>query len=151
VTDNAALSLKLPLDVEAIKRILPHREPFLFVDRVTELTEKSIVAFKHVSSEEPFFKGHFPQKAVMPGVLMVEALAQAGGIMMLAKPEFRGKIAFLAAVDNARFRRMVLPGDELRLEFELTKVKSRIGLGHGVAKVGGETACEADIMFSLAE
>jgi 3-hydroxyacyl-[acyl-carrier-protein] dehydratase len=142
---------KLPMDRETIQRILPHRDPFLFVDRVIELTEKSIVAIKDVLPSEPFFKGHFPQKAVMPGVLMVEALAQTGGIMMLAKPEFQGKIAFLAAVDNARFRRIVVPGDQLRLEFELTKAKSRIGLGHGVAKVGNDVACEADIMFSLAD
>ena len=143
--------LTLPLDIEAIKEIIPHRYPFLMVDRVLELHEKTIVALKNVTATEPHFQGYFPAKAVMPGVLIVEALAQAGGIMMLARPEFRGKIAFLASVNEARFRKVVTPGDQLRLEVELLKFKSRIALGKGVAKVGGEVVCEAEIMFSLAD
>ena len=143
--------LTLPLDVEAIKEIIPHRYPFLMVDRVLELHEKTIVALKNVTATEPHFQGHFPAKAVMPGVLIVEALAQAGGIMMLARPEFRGKIAFLASVNEARFRKIVTPGDQLRLEVELLKFKSRIALGKGVAKVNSEVACEAEIMFSLVD
>ena len=148
---DKSYGLTLPLDIEAIKRILPHRYPFLMIDRVIEMKEKSVVALKNVTATEPHFQGHFPERAVMPGVLMIEALAQAGGILMLAKPEFRGKIAYLAAVNEARFRRIVIPGDQLRLEVELLKFKSRIALGKGVAKVDGEVACEAEIMFSLVD
>ena len=136
---------------EDIKKVLPHREPFLFVDHIVEMTEKSIVGTKRLTGEEAFFKGHFPQRAVMPGVLMVEALAQTGGVLMLSKPEHRGKIAYLAAVNEARFRRVVVPGEELRLEVEVLKFKARVGLVRGVAKVGDEVACETEIMFSLAD
>ncbi len=141
----------LPIDTEGIKKILPHREPFLFVDSIIEMTEKTIVGIKKLTGKEEFFKGHFPQRPVMPGVLMVEALAQTGGVLMLSKPEHRGKIAYLASVSEARFRRVVSPGDELRLEVEILKFKSRVGMVKGVAKVGSEVACEAEIMFSLAD
>ena len=142
---------KLPIDTEGIKKILPHREPFLFVDRIVEMTDKTIVGIKKLTGKEEFFKGHFPQKPVMPGVLMVEALAQTGGVLMLSKPEHRGKIAYLASVNEARFRRVVSPGEELRLEVEILKFKSRVGMVRGIAKVGEEVACEAEIMFSLAD
>ncbi len=142
---------KLPIDTEGIKKILPHREPFLFVDQIVEMTDKTIVGIKKLTGKEEFFKGHFPQRPVMPGVLMVEALAQTGGVLMLSKPEHRGKIAYLAAVNEARFRRVVSPGDELRLEVEILKFKSRVGMVKGVARVGNEIACEAEIMFSLAD
>ena len=142
---------KLPIDTEGIKKILPHREPFLFVDRILEMTDKTIVGIKKLTGKEEFFKGHFPQRPVMPGVLMVEALAQTGGVLMLSKPEHRGKIAYLASVNEARFRRVVSPGEELRLEVEILKFKSRVGMVRGVAKVGDEVACEAEIMFSLAD
>lgn len=137
------------MDIEAIKAVLPHRDPFLFLDRVIERGERTLVALKKLTGEEPFFKGHFPGKPVMPGVLMVEALAQAGAVLLLARPENKGKIVYLAAVQNARFRKVVVPGDELRFEVEATKLKSKVGLMHGVAKVAGEEVCEADIMFSL--
>ncbi len=143
--------MKLPLETEDIKKILPHRDPFLFVDRVVEMTEKRVVGIKHVTGREPFFQGHFPQRPVMPGVLMVEALAQAGGVLMLSKPEHHGKIAYLASVNQARFRRVVVPGEDLFLEVEVIKFKARIGLVRGVARVGSEVACEAEIMFSLAD
>ena len=139
------------IDTEGIKRVLPHREPFLFVDAILEMTEKTVVGIKKLTGKEEFFKGHFPQRPLMPGVLMVEALAQTGGVLMLSKPEHRGKIAYLASVSEARFRRVVSPGDELRLEVEVLKFKSRVGIVKGVAKVGSEVACEAEIMFSLAE
>ncbi len=146
---------KLPWNAEVIMKALPHRPPFLFIDRITEITDKTVIGEKDLKADDPFFrevfKGHFPSRPVMPGVLMLEALAQAGGVLMLTKGENQGKIAYLAAVDGARFRRPVLPGETLRLEIELLKLKSRIGLVHGVAKVGTETACEADLMFSLAE
>ena len=143
--------MKLPLEIEDIKKILPHREPFLFVDRVVEITDKRVVGTKQLTGREPFFQGHFPQRPVMPGVLMVEALAQAGGVLMLSKPEHHGKIAYLASVSKARFRRVVVPGEELRLVVEILKFKSRVGIVHGVASVGSEVACEAEIMFSLAD
>ena len=143
--------MNLPMEVEDIKKILPHRDPFLFVDRVLEMGEKNIVAVKFVKSSEPFFQGHFPGRPVMTGVLMVEALAQAGGVLMLSKPEHRGKLAFLASVQHARFRRIVVPGDELRLEVEIVKFKARVGIVKAVAKVGPQVACEAEIMFSLAD
>ena len=145
------MSLTMPMLTEDIKKILPHREPFLLVDRILEMTDKTIVGVKHVTGKEDFFRGHFPQKPVMPGVLMVEALAQTGGVLMLSKAEHRGKMAYLAAVNEARFRRIVSPGEDLRLEVEVLKFKARIGVVKGVAKVGEEVACEAEIMFSLAD
>jgi UDP-3-O-[3-hydroxymyristoyl] N-acetylglucosamine deacetylase / 3-hydroxyacyl-[acyl-carrier-protein] dehydratase len=139
------------MDVEQIKKVLPHREPFLFVDRIVEMTDKRIVGLKKLTGKEDFFKGHFPQKPVMPGVLMIEALAQVGGVLMLAQKDNQGKIAYLVSVNNARFRRVVSPGEELRLEVDVLKLKSKIGLIKAVAKVGEQTACEAEIMFSLAD
>ena len=139
------------MDLAQIKEVLPHRYPFLFVDRVLDLSETAITALKNVSGSEPFFQGHFPQRPVMPGVLMVEALAQAGGILLLSKGENNGKVAYLASIENARFRRLVTPGDQLLLRIELVKMKSRIGLVKGTATVDGEEVCNADIMFSLAD
>ena len=144
-------TMKMPMGIEDIKKVLPHREPFLLVDQIIEMSEKKVVGLKNIRGDEYFFKGHFPQKPVMPGVLMVEALAQTGGVLMLSKPEHRGKLAFLAAVNEARFRRIVSPGETLRLEVEVLKYKTRIGIVKGVAKVGDEVACEAEIMFSLAD
>lgn len=139
------------MDLEDIKKILPHRDPFIMVDQILEIKEDFIVGVKHLNPNEPFFKGHFPGRPVMPGVLMVEALAQTGGVLVLSKSENRGKIAYLVSVNEARFRRVVVPGEELRLEVKVLKMKSRIGLVHGKAFVGKEIACEAEIMFSLAE
>ncbi len=143
--------LKMPMELEEIKKVLPHRYPFLLVDRILEMGESRIVAIKNVSGCEPFFQGHFPQRPVMPGVLIVEAIAQAGGVLMLSKPEHKGKMAFLAAINKARFRRIVTPGDQLRLEVDVLKYKARIGIVKGLAKVGSEVACEVEIMFSLAD
>jgi UDP-3-O-[3-hydroxymyristoyl] N-acetylglucosamine deacetylase/3-hydroxyacyl-[acyl-carrier-protein] dehydratase len=142
---------KMPMELEEIKKVLPHRYPFLLVDRVLEMGENHIVAIKNVSGCESFFQGHFPERPVMPGVLIVEAIAQAGGVLMLSKPQHKGKMAFLAAVNAARFRRIVIPGDQLRLEVQVLKYKSRVGIVKGVAKVGKEVACEVEIMFSLAD
>ena len=145
-------SEKKPLmDREAIKAVLPHREPFLFVDRVLEMAGNRIVAVKDVRRDEPYFQGHFPTKPVMPGVLIVEALAQAGGVLMLSKSENRGKIAYLATVNNARFRKMVLPGDTLILEATVTKMKSKVGIMECVAKVKDQEVCRAEIMFALGD
>lgn len=139
------------MDSEAIKKILPHRYPFLLVDRVIELTDKRAVGIKNVTINEPFFQGHFPQKAVMPGVLIVEALAQLGGVWTLSKVGNIGKLAYLVAIDKARFRKPVLPGDQLRLEVEVVKIKSKIGICHGVAKVDGQEVAEAEIMFTVVD
>ena len=143
--------LSMPMGLEEIKKVLPHRYPFLLVDRILEMNENRIVAIKNVSACEPFFQGHFPQRPIMPGVLIVEAIAQTGGVLMLSKPEYKGKMAFLAAINKARFRRIVTPGDQLRLEVEALKYKARIGIIKGLAKVGEEVACEVEIMFSLAD
>lgn len=139
------------MGIEQIKEVLPHRYPFLLVDRILEIHDNSIIAVKNVSSSEPYFQGHFPTRPVMPGVLMIESLAQTGGVLMLSKSENHGKMAYLASIENARFRKLVTPGDQLILRVDLVKLKSRIGLVKGVATVNGEVACSADIMFSLAD
>ena len=139
------------LGVEAIKKILPHRYPFLLVDRILEMNDQSIIGIKNITTSEPFFQGHFPGRPVMPGVLMVEAIAQVAGVLLLSKPENRGKLAYLASITNARFRRLVVPGDQLRIEVKILKLKSKFGAAHGVAKVDGETACDVEFMFSLAD
>ncbi|WP_227762387.1 3-hydroxyacyl-ACP dehydratase FabZ [Zhaonella formicivorans] len=138
------------LDINAIQKVLPHRYPFLLVDRIVEFEEdKRVIGLKNVTVNEPFFAGHFPGYPVMPGVLIIEALAQVGAVLILSKPEYQGKIAFLAGVDNARFRRQVVPGDVLRLEMEVLKLRGRIGKAQGRAFVGEELACEAELMFAI--
>lgn len=140
------------LDIEKIKAIIPHRYPFLLVDKVVEIDEgKRAVGLKNVSANEPFFQGHFPQYAVMPGVLIVEALAQVGAVALLSMEENKGRLAFFAGIDKCRFRRQVRPGDQLRLEVEIIRYRGKIGKGKGVATVDGEVACEAEIMFALGD
>lgn len=140
------------LNINEIKKILPHRYPFLLVDRILDIEEdKKIIGIKNVTANEEFFNGHFPQQPVMPGVLIIEAIAQVAGVMMLRKVENQGRLAYFTNIDNARFRRMVVPGDQLRLEVELVKVRSRVGKVHGVAYVGTEVAAEADLMFAIGE
>ena len=138
------------LDIEAIKEILPHRYPFLLVDRITELEPgKRAVGIKNVTANEPFFQGHFPERAIMPGVLLIEVMAQVGGVMILALPEHRGKLAFLAAVDNVKFRRPIVPGDTLTAEAELQRIIGTMGKVKCSMRVGDEAAVEATIMFAL--
>ncbi|WP_366924859.1 3-hydroxyacyl-ACP dehydratase FabZ [Metallumcola ferriviriculae] len=138
------------LDIEQIKKILPHRYPFLLIDRVLEMEEgKRVVAVKNVTANEPFFQGHFPEYSVMPGVLIIEAMAQTGAVGLLSKEEFHGKIAFFTGIDNAKFRRQVVPGDQLRLEVEFTALRGGFGKGKGKAFVGGELAAEAEIKFAV--
>jgi len=138
------------LDAQQIKEIIPHRYPFLLVDKVVEMeTEKRVVGLKNVSVNEPFFQGHFPDYPVMPGVLILEALAQVGAIAVLDMEQNKGKIGFLAGVDKCRFKRQVQPGDQLRLEVEIIRMKGSIGKGKGIATVDGEVACEAEIMFAI--
>ncbi|AIF44638.1 3-hydroxyacyl-ACP dehydratase FabZ [Virgibacillus sp. SK37] len=138
------------MDIEQIKQTIPHRYPFLLVDRVTEMEEgKRVVGLKNVSANEPFFQGHFPEYAVMPGVLIIEALAQVGAMAVLGKEENKGKLGFLAGVDKCRFKKQVRPGDQLQLEVEIIRFKGAIGKGKGIATVDGEVACEAEIMFAI--
>lgn len=138
------------LNTNEIQEILPHRPPFLLVDRIIELEEgKRAVGIKNVTINEPFFIGHFPGYPVMPGVLITEALAQVGAVAMLHMEANRGKIGFLAGLDEFRFRGQVVPGDTLRLEVEITRMKGSIGKGHAVAKVDDKIVAEGDIMFAL--
>ncbi len=127
------------MDVRQIKQIIPHRYPFLLVDKIIEIEEgKRVVGIKNVTVNEPFFQGHFPEYPVMPGVLILEALAQTGAIAVLGQEENKGKIGFLAGVDKCRFKQQVKPGDQLRLEIEIIRMKGSIGKGKGVATVDGK-------------
>jgi len=145
------MEIQLPLDTVAIRKIIPHRYPFLLVDRVDELEPgKRAVGLKNVSTNEEFFQGHFPDYPVMPGVLIVEAIAQVGAVALLSLDEHQGKIAFFAGINNVRFKRQVKPGDALRLEVELKQIRRGIGSGEGVATVDGEVACKGEFMFAIA-
>ena len=141
-----------PLGPAEIRALIPHRYPFLLVDRVEEV-EPGVraVGTKNVTQNEPFFQGHFPDYPVMPGVLIVEAMAQVGAVGVMSNEEFRGKLALFAGIDNVRFRRQVVPGDVLRMEVEISRLKGAIGRGHGRATVDGERVCEADLMFAFVE
>jgi 3-hydroxyacyl-[acyl-carrier-protein] dehydratase len=144
------MDLTLPLEAADIMRIIPHRYPFLLIDRVVELEPgKRVVAVKNVTANEPQFTGHFPERPIMPGVLMVEALAQAGAVAVLSLPEYRGKLALFAGIDECRFRRTVLPGDQLTLTVELEKLRGAFGRAKAVARVGDEVAVEATISFVI--
>ena len=133
-----------------IMDILPHRYPFLMIDSIEEL-EPGVraVGRKCVSVNEPYFQGHFPGNPVMPGVLIMEALAQVGAVAMLSLPEWKGKTAYFAGIDKARFRRKVMPGDVLMLEMAVIKVKGSVGIGKAVATVNGEKAAEAELTFAI--
>ncbi|MEW5762968.1 MAG: 3-hydroxyacyl-ACP dehydratase FabZ [Bacillota bacterium] len=136
------------LDVNAIQEIIPHRHPFLFVDRIVALEPgKRAVGIKNVTAGEWFFQGHFPAYPVLPGVLIIEALAQVGAVVALSLPEMRGRIPLFTGIDRARFRRQVRPGDCLRLEVELTHLRGQLGKCRAVASVEGKVACEAELMF----
>ena len=135
---------------DQIAQILPHRYPFALVDRIVDGEEgKWAKGIKCVSANEPFFQGHFPQYHVMPGVLIIEALAQVGAVAVLSMPEHKGKIGFLGAIKNARFRRQVTPGDVLEIECTLTKQKGPVGIGEAKATVDGQVAATAELTFAL--
>lgn len=134
-----------------IQKILPHRYPFVLVDRITEMDVETntITGIKCVTVNEPFFQGHFPTEHVMPGVLIVEALAQVGAVLLLGKEEHRGKIAYFAGIKNCKFRRKVIPGDQLTLKLELTRSRENFGVAKAMALVNGDVACEAELSFAI--
>lgn len=151
-------SLQLPLDVRGIQSLLPHRYPFLLVDRVVEFEpRKRVLAYKNVSCNEPFFNGHFPGNPVMPGVLVVEALAQAGGLLTTLTAQAEGmekageKLFYLVKVDNAKFMKMVVPGDRLELEVELKRHIRNMAMYAGIARVDGEQVACAEILCAEAQ
>ncbi len=138
------------LNTSQIMEIIPHRQPFLLLDTVEELEPgRRALARKCVTYNEPFFAGHFPNEPVMPGVLIVEAMAQAGAVAMLSQPDKKGKTAYFAGIQSAKFKRKVVPGDILELEVEIVKVKGMIGIGKGTATVDGKIAASAEIMFAI--
>jgi 3-hydroxyacyl-[acyl-carrier-protein] dehydratase len=140
----------VPLEAADIMRILPHRYPFLMVDRVVELEPgKRAIGLRAVTANEPQFTGHFPERPIMPGVLMVEALAQTAGIAVLTLDEYRGKLGLFAGIDECRFKRMVVPGDTLRLEVTVEKLRGMFGRVRGVASVDGEVAVEATLSIII--
>ena len=140
------------MDIDAIRDILPHRYPFLLVDRIEELEAERIIGIKNVTANEPFFVGHFPEFPVMPGVLIVEAMAQVAGVLVLKQIEDRkSKLVLLAGVDGAKFRRPVRPGDQLRMEMKVLRQKATMVKVSGTATVNGVTVAEAEILCVLTD
>lgn len=138
------------MTAKEIMEVIPHRQPFMLIDTIEELEEgKRVVAKKCVSYNEPFFAGHFPQEPVMPGVLIVEAMAQAGAVAILKQPDFQRKTAYFAALNNVKFKGKVVPGDVLMLEVEIIKVKGPIGVGSGKAYVDGKLVTQAELTFAI--
>ena len=137
------------LDITMIQKILPHRYPFLLVDRIIEVTDKRVVGIKNVTINEPFFQGHFPGKPIMPGVLIIDAMAQTGGVGALNIKDNLGKLAFFMSIKEAKFRKPVLPGDQLVMEIDILKTKLSMMQARGVAKVNGEVVTEAEFMFAF--
>lgn len=137
------------LDINTIMKILPHRYPFLLVDRIIESTDRKVVGIKNVTINEPFFQGHFPGQPVMPGVLIIEAMAQVGGVGALNMGDNLGKLAYFMSIKDARFRKPVVPGDQLVIEVEMLKTKLSVMQVRANAKVAGELVAEADLMFAF--
>ena len=138
------------LGVKEIDQIIPHRHPFLLVDRIEELEPgKKAVGYKSVSFDEPYFAGHFPGEPVMPGVLIIEALAQTGAVAILSEESMKGKTAYFGAINSARFKKKVVPGDRLRLECEIIKQKGPVGVGKAEAYVDDQLACRAELTFMV--
>lgn len=138
------------MNINEIQKILPHRYPFLLVDKVEELIPgEKAVGYKNVTMNEYFFQGHFPQEPVMPGVLIIEALAQVGAVAILSMEEHKGKIAYFGGINKAKFKKKVIPGDVLKLEVEIINMRGPAGIGKAVATVDGVKACEAEIIFMV--
>lgn len=140
------------LNQEDIKKIIPHRDPFLFIDEITELVPlKHGTGIKHITENEYYFKGHFPGKPVMPGVIIIESLAQVGAVILLSDPSYQGKLVLFAGIKQAKFRKSVVPGDELVLKCELTKIRQTYGLGVAKAFVNDQLVCETEISFAISD
>ena len=138
------------MNKEEIKKIIPHRDPFLFLDEIVELDSLNrAVGIKYITEDEFYFKGHFPEKPVMPGVIIIESLAQVGAVILLSHPDHQGKLVYFTGIKNAKFRRSVVPGDKLMLECKLTKIRSSFGFGEAKAYVDGKLVCEAEISFAI--
>lgn len=138
------------LDIKEIMKIIPQREPFLMIDKVEELNPgESCTAYKNVCINEPHFRGHFPSNPIMPGVLIVEALAQTGAVAILSLPENKGKNALFGGIDKLRFKKQVLPGDVLKLEVKIIKRKGPIGIGEAIATVNGKVAAKGELTFAI--
>ena len=138
------------LNIQQIKEIIPHRYPMLLIDRVEELVDgEKVIAKKNVTINEPFFQGHFPHEPVMPGVLIVEAMAQAGAVALLSLEQFKGKTAYFGGVKSAKFKKKIVPGDVLTLELEIIKQKGPIGVGSATAYVDGKAAVVAELTFAI--
>ena len=138
------------LDTNAMQKIIPHRYPMLLIDRVEKLVPGEMaIARRNVTIHEEVFNGHFPENPVLPGALIVESLAQTGAVALLSEPEFKGKTAYFGGIRSAEFRKVVRPGDQLKLEVHLEKVRGHIGVGKGVATVDGERACTAELTFMI--
>lgn len=149
--DGGDQSVARPLTYEEIREVLPHRYPFLLVDRMLECTPERAVGMKNVSGNEPFFQGHFPDFAIMPGVLIVEAAAQVGAVAVLRQPAYRGRQPFLAGLDRWRFRAKVTPGDTLVIEVTLSALRRGIGKGQATVRVEGSVVAEGELLFALGE
>ena len=140
----------MAMDIKEIMSIIPHRQPFLLIDRVEEIVEgESVTAIKNVTYNEPFFAGHFPNEPVMPGVLIVEAMAQAGAVAILSMDEFKGKTAYFGGINKAKFKKKVVPGDTLRLEVKIEKLTKNAGIVQGTAYVGDKVAAQAELVFMI--
>lgn len=149
--ETAEILFETPLDVNGIMKLLPHRYPFLFIDRIIEARRGYCVAEKCVTINEPYFQGHFPGNPVMPGVLQVEAIAQVAGVVRIAEPESAGKIGLFVGIDGVRFRRQVVPGDVLRIVIQEIGRKKSFGKCTGKIFVGEDLACEATLSFMLVD
>lgn len=140
------------MDREQIKQVIPHREPFLLIDEILEMeVGVRVKARKYIREDDFWFRGHFPDYPVTPGVLMIEMLAQAGAVCMLSKPEFKGKVGLFGGIDKAKFRRQVVPGDVLDLEVEIIRQRGPVGTGKAIATVGGEKAVSCEITFVVTD
>ncbi|MCK9235967.1 MAG: 3-hydroxyacyl-ACP dehydratase FabZ [Acholeplasmataceae bacterium] len=140
----------MKLNQEEIKQIIPHRHPFLFIEEMVELRVREYgIGRKTFRDDDDFFKGHFPEKPVVPGVILIESMAQVGAVVLLSDPEFKGKLAFFTGIKNAKFRKSVFPGDTVDYHCEIHKIRGAFGFGHGKAFVNGELVCECEISFAV--
>ena len=140
------------LNIDPIKELIPHRYPFLLVDKILELeVGKKAIGIKNVSINEPFFQGHFPEYPIMPGVLIVEAMAQVGAVAMMSMEENKGKLGVFAGIDKVRFKKEVRPGDTLKMEVEMVSIRRNIGKANAKAYVGEELVCSGELMFALVQ